>query len=314
MRTALSCFGYHIDYQHKEKLFDSTEKEKLPYKEDRNHLENSSDTNKSIKELDKEKSSLAVSLTEDDSQNKENLTDSTEKEEISYKEQHNSPENSLNVNKHRKKLDHKNLQLGVLLTADFLFLSLFSWSLIGQWNSSHYLEKSKGYIAIGLISTFFIMLCCLIMLRMKNHHIVSMLGLSFAFVGCIAFSLTITNTAIYGFHLSCERSSCFTAVTILLAYVSTAKSKRSKMVGCVAFLMQMIGAFTLLNEALDGSTLHLNISDTGTKIMLGVAILGVGLMIVNAPILLNRKDEKVHQDIVKQTTDEVNSSCSIVSG
>ena len=195
------------------------------------------------------------------------------------------------IEKKRKAiLKEKRIQRGISLVAGFLFLPVFSWSLIDHCNPTNNLRNNKTYIDIGIALAVMVAICCVVMFKLENNktekdnnknHIASMFGISFALIGCIALILTLANQPIAHYHLSFEAPACFIAAIVSFAIghaTNLAKSKRSRIVGSVAFLIQTVGALALLSEA---------INDKVTKIMLGVAILGVVLMIGNT--LLDEK-------------------------
>ena len=195
--------------------------------------------------------------------------------------------------KFRKYPIKKYSPFGITGKTSVLLSAVLIWSITDRWHSTRNLQNNQIYKVIGFLLMLFVIICCFLILLMENHrrkhdgksgvqHMVYMLGLFVALVGCVAFSLTITNTAINGYHLSFEAPASFIVATVLLAigHANLAKSKRPKRLGGIAFLMQAVGALTLLN-----------INEIGTKILLGIAILGVVLMIINT--LLDAKDDKV---------------------
>jgi len=194
-------------------------------------------------------------------------------------------------------------KLCVSLIGVFLGACYYTWSLTGHWNISNGLQNNKIYIGIGLTIAIMIVIFCVAMLilekqqkkrdkQTKKHNIL-MLGLFLAMIGCVALSLTITNKSILGYHLSFEAPAFFilAKLAFLIGYISLAKSKPSKTIGSVAFIMKIVGSFALLNEAIEGTKLYLNINNIGINIMLGIAIFGVLLMTGN--ILSNAKDTQI---------------------
>lgn len=192
-------------------------------------------------------------------------------------------------------------KLYVSLIGVFLGASYYIWSLTGHWDVSNNLQYNKIYIGIGLSIAMMIVIFCVVMLILEkqqkekdkqiNKHNILMFGLFLAMIGCIVLTLTIMNKSINGYHFSFEAPACFILAKLILfiGYVSLVKSKRSKAIGALAFLMKIVGSFALLNEAIEKTKLH--IKDIGIDVMLAVAIFGAVLMTSN--ILSDAKDAQL---------------------
>ena len=192
--------------------------------------------------------------------------------------------------------------LGVSLVTGFLFFFLFSGLFLAYVDPTNSLQNNKIYINIGIVLAVMVAISCMGMLILKNkqrkkdkqhkQHCIFMLGIFFGLVGCLLLSLTLINQAI-AHYLSFEAPAFFMIETFLLAikHATFSTSKRSKIMGVIAFLMQTIGGFALFNKAMHGSKLYLNINTTQMSIMLEFATLGVGLMILN--MLFDAKEDKV---------------------